>query len=210
MGASRSGICVRPGAVLVLVTLLNVACATYQPTWNSLDSRDNPAWYTQSRFGIKIHWGPYAVPGWGPVDPTYNHQAVCDTKITGGSCYAEQYERFYRDPSHPTSAFHARAYGNKTEYQDAFFPAFRPVMYDPEAWAGLFQASGAQYVYMTWKHSDGFALGHSPHRKGRNAVDTIGRDLYRDLADAVRSHGLKMGIFYEMEATKHLRKPLLV
>lgn len=35
--------------------------------------------YGQSRFGIKIHWGPYAVPGYGALGQ-----------------YAEQYARFYR------------------------------------------------------------------------------------------------------------------
>lgn len=30
--------------------------APYQPTWASLDTRVNPAWYSRARFGIKIHW----------------------------------------------------------------------------------------------------------------------------------------------------------
>src|ERR1035437_1906378 len=29
----------------------------YQPTWKSIDQRPSPAWYTDSKFGIFIHWG---------------------------------------------------------------------------------------------------------------------------------------------------------
>ena len=56
----------------------------YLPTWDSLDSRPTPSWYEQARFGIKIHWGPYAVPGWGALGQ-----------------YAEQYKRFYQVTSCP-------------------------------------------------------------------------------------------------------------
>ena len=36
----------------------------YQPNWQSLDSRPVPHWFTDAKFGIFIHWGVYAVPGW--------------------------------------------------------------------------------------------------------------------------------------------------
>ena len=49
--------------VVSLLTAATAATVTYEPTWESLDTRPNPAWYEQSRFGIKIHWGPYAVVG---------------------------------------------------------------------------------------------------------------------------------------------------
>ena len=39
----------------------------YQPTWESIDQRPSPAWYTDSKFGIFIHWGVYSVPAYAPV-----------------------------------------------------------------------------------------------------------------------------------------------
>ena len=39
----------------------------YQPTWESIDRRPSPAWYTDSKFGIFIHWGVYSVPAYAPV-----------------------------------------------------------------------------------------------------------------------------------------------
>jgi len=38
---------------------------TYQPTWDSLDSRLLPEWYDKEKFGIFIHWGLYSTIGYG-------------------------------------------------------------------------------------------------------------------------------------------------
>ncbi len=35
----------------------------YEATWESLKNYEAPAWYEDAKFGIFIHWGPYAVPG---------------------------------------------------------------------------------------------------------------------------------------------------
>ena len=39
---------------------------SYEPNWESLDSRPTPQWYKDAKFGIFIHWGLYSVPAWGP------------------------------------------------------------------------------------------------------------------------------------------------
>lgn len=39
--------------------------APYQPTFSSIYTHEAPNWYSGSKFGIFIHWGVYAVPGWG-------------------------------------------------------------------------------------------------------------------------------------------------
>eukprot|EP00658_Telonema_sp_P-2_P023795 TRINITY_DN19548_c0_g1_i2.p1 TRINITY_DN19548_c0_g1~~TRINITY_DN19548_c0_g1_i2.p1 ORF type:complete len:274 (-),score=61.73 TRINITY_DN19548_c0_g1_i2:89-910(-) len=165
----------------------------YQPTWSSLDSRPNPPWYQQARFGIKIHWGPYSVPGYGALGQ-----------------YAEQYARFYRvgtedcgTAANPISAgcdtarLHHAAYGDRSYLE--FESEFNPVLYNATEWVEVFKAGGAQYIYMTAKHSDGFALWPSAWRTGRNSVDTIGRDLFGELMGAVEQAGLYKGVFYEIE-----------
>ena len=170
------------------------AATTYTADWPSLDSRPNPKWYGASRFGIKIHWGPYAVPGFGALGQ-----------------YAEQYARFYRvgtegcgTKANPisggckTAEFHNRVYGKTFRYE-RFAAQFNPVLYDADQWADVFKRGGAQYVYMTAKHSDGFAMWPSVHRKGYNSMDTIGRDLLGELMTSVTAAGLKPGIFYEIE-----------
>ena len=72
---------------------------------------------------------------------------------------------------------------------------FNPVLYNASEWAEVFKRGGAQYVYMTGKHSDGFALWPSVYRHGYNSMATIGRDLLGELMGAVEAAGLKKGIF---------------
>ena len=43
-----------------------VAADRYEPTWESLDQRENPEWFADAKFGIFIHWGLYSVPAYAP------------------------------------------------------------------------------------------------------------------------------------------------
>ncbi len=49
---------------LIIFHSLQTLAQTYQPNWESLDKRPVPTWFTDAKFGIFIHWGVYAVPGW--------------------------------------------------------------------------------------------------------------------------------------------------
>ena len=37
--------------------------SAYKADWESLKQVPVPRWYDDAKFGIFIHWGPYAVPG---------------------------------------------------------------------------------------------------------------------------------------------------
>jgi len=39
---------------------------SYAPTWESIDSRPVPQWFSEAKFGIFIHWGVYSVPSYRP------------------------------------------------------------------------------------------------------------------------------------------------
>ena len=54
-------------SIAVLAAGLVFAQTKYEPTWKSLDQRPTPAWFTDARFGIFIHWGVYAVPSYAVV-----------------------------------------------------------------------------------------------------------------------------------------------
>jgi alpha-L-fucosidase len=96
--------------------------------------------------------------------------------------------------------FHERTYGADFEYRD-FAPMFTAALWDPDFWAGLFAESGARYVVLTSKHHDGFCLWPtlSPFKKNWNSMD-VGpkRDLVGELAEAVRAHGMRMGLYYSL------------
>ena len=56
----------------LLILFFVIGCLgaqTYQPAWDSIDKRPTPAWFTDAKFGILIHWGVYSVPSYAPVIP---------------------------------------------------------------------------------------------------------------------------------------------
>mgnify|MGYP001022798400 FL=1 len=184
--------------ISVIAFTLALSAQTYQPTWESIDKRPTPAWFTDAKFGIFIHWGVYSVPSYAPVIP-------------GRLAYAEWYWNAMTAGKGPkanptqkgTWEYHVKQYGADYEYKN-FAPQFRAELFDPDHWADVFARSGAKYVALTSKHHEGFALWPSKEASatwGRpwNAVE-IGpkRDVLGDLTDAVRRKGLKMGFYYSL------------
>lgn len=161
----------------------------YEARWDSLDQRPTPAWFTQSRFGIFIHWGVYSVPSWAP-----KRKEVANT----GEAFAEWYGYFMKTPGHPIADFHRRVYGEDFEYRQ-FAPDFRAELYDPEEWASLFARAGARYVTITSKHHDGYCLYPSLFSPGWNSAEVgPGRDLLDGLSKAVRQKGMRFGVYYSL------------
>jgi len=191
--------CVPNRLVSLLVFAAGIAAAQhYEANWQSVDSRPTPAWFTDAKFGIFIHWGVYSVPSFAPVLP--NNLA-----------YAEWYWHAITEGQKPGAnpvdagswAFHKRVYGAAFPYQN-FAPMFRAEMFDPDHWADVFVHSGAKYIVLTSKHHEGFALWPSEDASrtwGRpwNAVE-IGphRDLLGDLSQAVRRRNIRMGYYYSL------------
>jgi alpha-L-fucosidase len=167
--------------IYLVAGLLAAGPQRYEPTWESIDSRPTPAWFSEAKFGIFIHWGVYAVPSWAPKGQ-----------------YSEWYWHAMQDHDKPTWQFHVRTYGERFKYQD-FANAFKAELFDPDHWADLFARSGARYVVLTSKHHDGFCLWPSRESWNWNSVD-VGphRDLAGDLTKAVRARGLRMGFYYSL------------
>lgn len=180
------------GLPVALALLLGAAsqagAQTYEPTWESLDSRPIPEWFTDAKFGIFIHWGVYSVPAW--------------IRVTEGkyASYAEWYYARVMGELKGDEDFHERTFGEDFEYRD-FAPLFTAELFDPNLWSSLFVESGARYVVLTSKHHDGFCLWptKSPFKKNWNSMD-VGpkRDLVGDLTRAVRARGMRMGLYYSM------------
>ena len=161
----------------------------YKPTWESIDSRPIPGWFTDAKFGIFIHWGLFSVPSWGP------------TKGNVYEKYAEWY--WYRQssqgkPFQSFTDFHNRTFGENIQYQD-FVKNFKAEMFDPDKWAEIIKRSGAKYVVLTSKHHEGFTLWPSAQSWNWNSMD-VGphRDLAGDLSKSVKAIGLHMGFYYSL------------
>ncbi|HEY5967764.1 MAG TPA: alpha-L-fucosidase [Chitinophagaceae bacterium] len=172
-------------AFCLLCLTINLSAQTYQPNWESLDKRPTPQWFKDSKFGIFIHWGVYAVPGWS----------------TKGS-YAEWYQQGLQTTDTARQKFHKAKFGNRTYYDLA--NDFKAELFNPEDWAKLFERSGAKYIVLTSKHHDGFTLWPNENANKTwgfkwNAVD-IGpkRDLIGDLFKAVRKTSVHAGMYYSL------------
>lgn len=166
---------------MLLLCATSALAVPYEATWESIDSRPNPAWFEDAKFGIFIHWGVYAVPSWGPKDR-----------------YSEWYWHDMQNKDGETWKFHEETYGADKQYQD-FAGEWKAELFDPDQWADIFARSGAKYIVLTSKHHEGFALWPSQEAWNWNSVD-VGphRDLCGDLTEAVRKRGLRMGFYYSM------------
>ncbi len=126
--------------------------------------------------------------------------------------YSEWYQQWlqsgktYGNGQNGTTAVldhHNKVYGKDFSYYQ-FADLFKVEDYDPEAWAKLFEQSGAKYVVLTSKHHDGFALWPSKEATkafGRpwNAMDAASkRDVLGDLTAAVKKTSVKMGFYYSL------------
>ncbi len=148
----------------------------YEPNWESLkEGYSIPRWYEDAKFGIFIHWGVYAVPGFGN----------------------EWYPRNMYQQGTPEFEHHVATYGPHTEfgYKD-FIPQLTAENYDPAAWARLFKESGARYVMPVAEHHDGFAMYDSKLTEWNSVNMGPQRDLTGELADAVRAEGMIFGVSY--------------
>lgn len=149
-----------------------IAAGPYQDTWQSLSQYNPPAWYKNCKFGIFIHWGVYSVPAYG----------------------SEWYPRNMYIIGSPEYEHHIKTYGPHREfgYKD-FIPMFKAEKFDPEEWAELFQAAGAQYVIPVAEHHDGFQMYKSELSKWNAWEMGSRRDVLGKLTAAAQQRGIVTG-----------------
>ncbi|XP_075859027.1 plasma alpha-L-fucosidase isoform X2 [Microcebus murinus] len=174
-----------PGLALALALLLlqpprpaRSAAARFDPTWESLDARQLPAWFDQAKFGIFVHWGVFSVPSFGSEWFWWYWQKE----------KRQKYVNFMKDN-----------YPSGFKYED-FGPLFTATFFNANQWADIFQASGAKYIVLTSKHHEGFTLWGSEYSWNWNAVDEgPKRDIVKELEVAIRNRtDLHFGLYYSL------------
>lgn len=155
-------------------------------SWESLRKRAYPQWFSDAKLGVFIHWGVYSVPAYG-----------------GPESYAEWYLRGLQTGAPLRVEFMRKNYGENFTYRD-FAPLFRAELFDPDAWADIFEKVGAKYIILVAKHHDGYCLWPSRYSPGWNSVD-VGphRDIVGELARAVRQRGIRFGLYYSLAEWDH-------
>ena len=102
-------------------------------------------------------------------------------------------------------------------YARCALPLFKPKPGFATTWAALAKEAGCRYLVFTTKHHDGFAL-HDSKVSEFDAGSALGRDLVREIVDAARAEGLRVGFYhsvidwhhdqYEYARSKQLPHPL--
>jgi len=92
------------------------------------------AWWRNAKFGMFIHWGLYSIP------------AGVWKGRTGPGGFGEW---IMHDAQIPIAEYAALA------------KQFDPVKFDADSWVGMAKQAGVQYIVITAKHHDGFAMFHS-------------------------------------------------
>ena len=88
---------------------------------------------------------------------------------------------------------------NQISYEDYMkqLQGFTAKKYDPQQWVKLFKEAGAKYAVLTSKHHDGVALWDTKLSDLSVVNKTpAARDLIGPYAKALRSEGLKVGIYF--------------
>ncbi|MHB1598284.1 MAG: alpha-L-fucosidase [Acidimicrobiales bacterium] len=145
----------------------------FDASWPSLQRYEAPSWYADAKFGIFIHWGAYAVAGFGN----------------------EWYPRNMYRPGTPEYEHHRVTFGSHVDfgYKD-LIDRFDASSFDPDEWAQIFRASGAQFVVPVAEHHDGLAMYDSALSDWTAAKKGPRRDIIGELAGAVRRQSMVFGI----------------
>ncbi len=142
----------------------------FEPTWESLQTYEVPAWWKNIKFGIYFHWGPYSVPAHDTE--WYSHWMYCN--------------------GNKINKYHKEKYGDLKDfgYKD-FIPMFTAEKFNANKWAKLFKKAGAQFAGPVAEHADGFAMWDSEITEWNSAKMGPKIDVVQEMQDAIKKQGLK-------------------
>jgi alpha-L-fucosidase len=168
-------------------------------TYESLHQHPLPQWFDDAKFGIFVHWYPSSVPAFAPItgDLFTETQEKGEETAFRESPYSEWYWNSLAIEGSSVQKHHRETYGDKPyeEFVEEFFALSRD--WQAKHWANLFAAAGARYCIMGSKHIDGVQLwpGRTPNPFKGDAW-TSKRDIVGECVDAVRTAGLRAGLYY--------------
>ncbi|MBX3376533.1 MAG: alpha-L-fucosidase [Phycisphaeraceae bacterium] len=130
-------------------------------------------WWREARFGMFIHWGLYAIPA---------------GEWGGRKDYGEWIRSSAQIP--------------EAEY-DRFVDQFNPTKFDAGRIVQAAKQAGMKYIVITTKHHDGFCLFDSAHTEFDVMSTPFKRDIMKELAEACRREGIRLGWYYSIMDWKH-------
>ncbi|MBQ2278441.1 MAG: alpha-L-fucosidase [Clostridia bacterium] len=137
---------------------------------------NNREWFKQAKYGMMIHFGLYALP-------------AGEWKGQRMPCIGEWAQSYFRIP--------------RDEYA-GLAKVFNPILFNADEWVTTAKEAGMEYMVVTSKHHDGFALFDSAWDDWNVVRGTpFGRDIIAELAESCYKHGLKFGLYYSQELDWH-------
>ncbi|WPR73091.1 alpha-L-fucosidase [Flavobacterium sp. NG2] len=151
----------------------------FKPDWESIRANYKVAeWFRDAKFGIFLHWGPYAVPAYSSEKYP---KGIYDQKWSKGGTKPYTYHReHYGEPS-------------QFGYKD-FIPQFKAENFDANEWITLFKEAGARYVVPVAEHHDGYAMYNSKFTRWNVVQTGPKKDVMKMLSDACHKQDLKFGV----------------
>ena len=150
------------------LTLSSIVSAEEKPA--QLSSSDKMEWWNNAKYGMFVHWGPYAL--YGGVYMGHRQKRIgCEWIMN--TCKI------------PVMEYKAKA------------STFNPKKFCADSLVLLAKRSGMKYLVFTTKHHDGFAMFDSDASRF-NIVDytSYGKDIVDQVVQSCRKHGLKFGFYY--------------
>ena len=145
-------------------------------------------WFPEAGLGLFIHWGLASVKNMDISWPMIPGRALANKKLDSAELARVVREKDYNLTGKPPAI-------TPNEYW-AMAKDFNPQQYDPDKWIKAAKDAGFQYVVLTTRHHEGFALWPSEYGDFSTKNFIGGRDLLKPYVDAVRKYGLKLGFYY--------------
>lgn len=145
-------------------------------------------WYPDAGLGLFIHWGLASVKNMDISWPMIPGRALGDKKLDSLELLRVVREKDYNLNGKPPAI-------TPSEYW-AMAKDFNPQNYNPELWIKAAKEAGFQYVVLTTRHHEGFALWPSVYGDFNTKNFMGGKDLLKPYVDACRKYGLKVGFYY--------------
>lgn len=156
-------------ALIITAGMQSGFAQTKKADWGNLVNK-TPQWFSDAKFGIYFHFGPYSVPAYG----------------------SEWYSRNMYIPGNDVYKHHIETYGplNKFGYKD-FIPLFKAQYFNADEWVDLFVKAGAKFAGPVAEHSDGFSMWKSKINPWNAYEMGPKRDIVGEMEKAVRKRNLK-------------------
>ncbi len=163
----------------VLACLLVSACNAPPPNFLNESREEFDArmeWWRDARFGMFVHWGPYAVAAGNYRGDTV--RSASEWIMNTAQIPIAEYEEFAAQ--------------------------FNPTLFDADEWVRIANDAGMKYIVITSKHHDGFGLWDS-EVSDYDIIDAspFGRDILRELADAAERGGIPLGFYHSIMDWHH-------